>query len=565
MPGERIGNSNQYLTISGVVSAPAYSWASDNDTGLYRIGANNIGIAASGAKVLDIATTGLTVTGAFAASNGVSSTLTTDATSATTGSIITAGGISTQKALWVGTTSRHVGATQFDAAITYGGITLSNAVTGTGNMVLSASPTLTGTLTAATITASGAVTGASFIPSSATIPTNGLYLSAANTPSISVNGALAATFSDSVNRVEITAKANTSINLRLTGTDATKDYAIRPYDGTNGWIFGLDNTTVGAGGFGILTHNGNVRFSMTQAGAATFVSNVTATYFTPTATGTNGIGLAAANTPAFYASTTEVMRSTTALTTLNLPTTLRYDSASGLDFKFQNQTDGTASYTGMRWGVGGLGTNAGGVAGYAASWTTANNQRAAGMEFFSTGAGGTVISALGASGDVFIYNRGTLACTFGASQVATFAANISATYFTPTATGTNGIGLAAANTPAFYASTTEVLRATTSLVTVATSFKAADFNSVDASSGSCTGGVPVVISLIGIGTNGIIVIGNNQDEGGMVAFSRNWGSGGPSITTLGSKNCTFGTSGGDVTATFTTTGTFSGKVTKFKA
>ncbi len=77
---------------------------------------------------------------------GISSTLTTDATSATTGSIITAGGISTQKALWVGTTSRHVGATQFDAAITYGGVTLSNAVTGTGNMVLSASPTLTGTV-----------------------------------------------------------------------------------------------------------------------------------------------------------------------------------------------------------------------------------------------------------------------------------------------------------------------------------------------------------------------------------------------------------------------------------
>ncbi|HVX90324.1 MAG TPA: tail fiber domain-containing protein [Candidatus Paceibacterota bacterium] len=33
-------------------------------------------------------------------------------------------------------------------ALTYGGVTLSNAVTGTGNMVLSASPTLTGTLTA---------------------------------------------------------------------------------------------------------------------------------------------------------------------------------------------------------------------------------------------------------------------------------------------------------------------------------------------------------------------------------------------------------------------------------
>jgi hypothetical protein len=89
---------------------------------------------------------------------GVSSTLVTDATSATTGSIITAGGISMQKALWVGTTSRHVGATQFDAAITYGGVTLSNAVTGTGSMVLSASPTFTGTIIAAGATFSSPVT-----------------------------------------------------------------------------------------------------------------------------------------------------------------------------------------------------------------------------------------------------------------------------------------------------------------------------------------------------------------------------------------------------------------------
>jgi len=104
-----------------------------------------------------------TTTARILFAQGVSSTLVTDATSATTGSIITAGGISMQKALWVGTTSRHVGATQFDAAITYGGVTLSNAVTGTGNMVLSASPTLTGTLTAAAANFSGLVTPAAAI------------------------------------------------------------------------------------------------------------------------------------------------------------------------------------------------------------------------------------------------------------------------------------------------------------------------------------------------------------------------------------------------------------------
>ena len=43
------------------------------------------------------------------------------------------------------------------AALTYGGVTLSNSVTGTGSMVLSASPTLTGTVTTSTLTATSAV------------------------------------------------------------------------------------------------------------------------------------------------------------------------------------------------------------------------------------------------------------------------------------------------------------------------------------------------------------------------------------------------------------------------
>ena len=92
MSGERIGNSNQFLSISGVVSAPAYSWASDNNTGIYRIGANNIGVAADGAKVLDIATTGLTVTGTGSFSgNLLVGTVSTSG--AATNAAILAGGI----------------------------------------------------------------------------------------------------------------------------------------------------------------------------------------------------------------------------------------------------------------------------------------------------------------------------------------------------------------------------------------------------------------------------------------------------------------------------------------
>jgi hypothetical protein len=50
---------------SGTVAAPGLVPGSDLDTGLYRIGGDNLGVACAGAKVLDIGTTGLDVTGAL--------------------------------------------------------------------------------------------------------------------------------------------------------------------------------------------------------------------------------------------------------------------------------------------------------------------------------------------------------------------------------------------------------------------------------------------------------------------------------------------------------------------
>jgi hypothetical protein len=54
---------------NGSAANPSFAFNSDQNTGIYRIGLNNIGVAANGNKVLDIATTGLTVTGALGASS----------------------------------------------------------------------------------------------------------------------------------------------------------------------------------------------------------------------------------------------------------------------------------------------------------------------------------------------------------------------------------------------------------------------------------------------------------------------------------------------------------------
>ena len=179
MSGERIGNSNQFLQISGVVSAPAYSWASDNDTGFYRIAANNIGVAANGAKVLDISPTAVTITPA----------------------------------------------TTLSAALTYGGVTLSNSVQGTGAMVLSTSPTLT--TPALGTPSSGLLTNCTGLPNA------GLLYSSVTIGSTSVSlGGTAATVAGLtltapvVNTATLAAYRETTVtNAAVTGT-YTVDMAV---------------------------------------------------------------------------------------------------------------------------------------------------------------------------------------------------------------------------------------------------------------------------------------------------------------------------------------------------
>lgn len=135
--------------LGTTASATAYSVGPNGETNpVWQIDCST-GSQAAGLKL-----TGATSAGTVALaviSSGAAANLSIDAKGTGT---ITLGGTSTGAI----TLTR---ATTLSAALTYGGVALSNAVTGTGNMVLSASPTLTGTVTAAAVTATGqAIIGA---------------------------------------------------------------------------------------------------------------------------------------------------------------------------------------------------------------------------------------------------------------------------------------------------------------------------------------------------------------------------------------------------------------------
>lgn len=63
-----------FVTGAGTAAAPSVTFTGDTDTGLYRTGANGVGVAANGAQVARFETTGLTVTGVGAFSGAVSGT-----------------------------------------------------------------------------------------------------------------------------------------------------------------------------------------------------------------------------------------------------------------------------------------------------------------------------------------------------------------------------------------------------------------------------------------------------------------------------------------------------------
>jgi hypothetical protein len=86
----------------GSAGAPSYTFAGDLNSGFYWIGADNIGAAVNGAKVLDIATTGLGITGAITATTNIT------ATAAINGATVAGAMVATQANMETGTATNLI-------------------------------------------------------------------------------------------------------------------------------------------------------------------------------------------------------------------------------------------------------------------------------------------------------------------------------------------------------------------------------------------------------------------------------------------------------------------------
>ena len=181
---------------------------------------------------------------------------------------------------------------------------------------------------------------------------------------------------------------------------------------------------------------GAATFASTIAsGAITSTGAVTGTYFTPTAAATDGLGLTSANRPGLYSTSRKLIDWFTTDNTYITYTGIN-SSGTGSALVFYNNAQDASGVTYNYYQHSGSNR-----------WEVSYGD--SGMGFYSYGSGTSALS--------ISYSTGA----------ATFASSVTATKFTATATGNNGLGLAAANTPAFYASTTEVFRATTATLTIA--------------------------------------------------------------------------------------------------
>lgn len=129
----------------GTAAAPGMYFLSDTNTGIYRIGADNMGLSCNGAKVLDIGTAGLGVTGNLTASGTATITgaLSSGQHTVTAGGIAVTGNSTITGTIGITATSNILSMTAAAGSLTMGSGNWTQTMT-TGN--------ITYTMTAGTVT-----------------------------------------------------------------------------------------------------------------------------------------------------------------------------------------------------------------------------------------------------------------------------------------------------------------------------------------------------------------------------------------------------------------------------
>lgn len=145
-------------------------------------------------------------------------------------------------------------ATTLSAALTYGGVALSNAVTGTGNMVLSASPTLTGTLTASVGSFSSTLASTAHTITSTSASALAVGPAGATNPTLQVDAST----------------ASAATGLKVKGAAAAGGLALSVVtSGTN------ENLTIDAAGSGTITLGATSTGAITLTRATTLSAALT--------------------------------------------------------------------------------------------------------------------------------------------------------------------------------------------------------------------------------------------------------------------------------------------------
>jgi hypothetical protein len=141
--------SGSLHAAAGSVSNPSIAFNADQNTGLYNIGADNIGAAVGGVKVLDVASTGLTVTGALGATS-LTAPAATDLTlaggTAGTNSVVVSNTLAASSAI-IGAFKVGNGTAATNVAIGGGNVNAGGTLTNAGNVSLGNSTLLIDTVT----------------------------------------------------------------------------------------------------------------------------------------------------------------------------------------------------------------------------------------------------------------------------------------------------------------------------------------------------------------------------------------------------------------------------------